>query len=388
MEGEGLKRNVHPAVSLILVIILVSSILGAAPGRAQEDQPQETALLPAICSSTLRIMPLGDSITKGSSGEVPNDQPEKQIAYRKNLWESLKAARYSVDFVGSQTNGQFYSGFDAQHEGYGGVHADFIQYNIYSFLDANPADVILLHIGTNDIGTAPTPGQPLPEIVTEVDQILENIDLYESDHSTHISVILAQIINRIGGSQATKDFNTLLKQMAESRIAAGDDIILVNMETGAEIIYKDYTSGGDMYWNGSNGLHPYHTGYTKMAAVWMQAIESLYEQCNQAPVVKNPGAQSSAEYEPASLKIQASDPDQKDILTFTAENLPVGLSINSSSGLISGQIDRDASQGSPYPVKVIVTDNGNPIRSSQVSFKWTVDPRQLVFLPLALSRKK
>jgi lysophospholipase L1-like esterase len=174
------------------------------------------------------------------------------------------------------------------------VTADYIQANVYSYLTANPADVILLHIGTNDIGTAPTPGQPIPEIVDEVYQILENIDSYEQANSVHITVILALIINRIEESQATQDFNVMLIQMAESRIAAGDDIIIVNMETGAEInywSYEEYRSPygyGDMYNNGSNGLHPYHTGYTKMAATWKQAIESLYQDCSQAPMVTGP----------------------------------------------------------------------------------------------------
>jgi hypothetical protein len=98
-----------------------------------------------------------------------------------------------------------------------------------------------------------------------------------------------------------------------------------------------------MYNNGSNGLHPYHTGYTKMAATWKQAIESLYQDCNQAPMVTGPEDQSSAELEQETLQIEASDPEG-DTLTFQAQHLPPGLSINSSNGLISGRIDQDASQ--------------------------------------------
>ena len=52
---------------------------------------------------------------------------------------------------------------------------------------------------------------------------------------------------------------------------------------------------------------------------------------NRAPVVTNPGAQSSAEGASPSLQIAASDPDGN-TLTYSATGLPTGLAINSTTG--------------------------------------------------------
>jgi hypothetical protein len=55
---------------------------------------------------------------------------------------------------------------------------------------------------------------------------------------------------------------------------------------------------------------------------------------------------------PIALQITASDPDG-DALTYSATGLPAGLSINATTGLISGSVS--AAPGN-YPVTVSVTD--------------------------------
>ena len=81
------------------------------------------------CSSPVKVMPLGDSITVGKSSGV--DDLSKQISYRKDLWDDLIAAGYSVDFQGSVTKCDFYAGFDPNHEGHGGWTDTQIASNIY-----------------------------------------------------------------------------------------------------------------------------------------------------------------------------------------------------------------------------------------------------------------
>ena len=53
------------------------------------------------------------------------------------------------------------------------------------------------------------------------------------------------------------------------------------------------------------------------------------------PVVTNPGSQTSTTGTAVNLQVQATDP-QGDALTYSAAGLPAGLSINASTGLISG----------------------------------------------------
>jgi len=221
------------------------------------------------CVSPVLIMPLGDSITVGNASGVVPDDAAHWVSYRKDLWESLGAAGYAVDFVGGQTHGDaFDPPFDSDHEGHGGWTDSQIRDNVISFLTTNPADVVLLHIGTN--GLNPDPDQ--------VGEILDNIDTVSED----ITVILARIINRecctdsspCGECETTTIFNGNVGTMAKERIDSGDKIIIVDMEDGAGIDYRLYPTG-DM----NDNLHPYATGYAKMSGVWHAALASFLPVC-------------------------------------------------------------------------------------------------------------
>ncbi|MEU3983609.1 putative Ig domain-containing protein, partial [Streptomyces sp. NPDC026672] len=81
--------------------------------------------------------------------------------------------------------------------------------------------------------------------------------------------------------------------------------------------------------------------------------------------VTNPGSQSTATGGAASLQIHASDSAGAS-LTYTAAGLPPGLSINASTGLISGT----ATTAGTYNVTVSATDSTGA--SGAASFTWTV----------------
>ena len=63
--------------------------------------------------------------------------------------------------------------------------------------------------------------------------------------------------------------------------------------------------------------------------------------------VTSPGNQTSTVGTAASLQVSASDSASGQTLTYSATGLPAGLSINSSSGLISGTPTRRAHRMSP-----------------------------------------
>jgi lysophospholipase L1-like esterase len=197
-------------------------------------------------------MPLGDSITYGTNSTGI-------VGYRRPLYQLLTGAGYNVDFVGSQTDGSP-TDFDRNHEGHRGWRADQIRDNITGWLNSTPADVILLHIGTNDISQDQGAANPAAEIA----QILDLIDAWEAVNN-EVWVVLARIINRNDfRSGITTTFNGLIQDLADSRIAAGDKIIVVDMESAL-----DYPA--DL----SDTVHPNDTGYGKMAAVWFTALEDL-----------------------------------------------------------------------------------------------------------------
>ena len=164
---------------------------------------------------------------------------------------------FNVDFVGSQNNG---TGFDNDNEGHMSYEANQIRDNVIEWLNNNPADIILLDIGTNDIES----GQNTDAIVAEVASILDNIKSVNSQ----ITVVLARIILRGDNpslNATTKTFDDSLQAMAQVRIANGDKIVVVDMENAL-----NYST--DM---SSDGIHPNLAGYEKMAGVWYDALVKI-----------------------------------------------------------------------------------------------------------------
>lgn len=90
---------------------------------------------------------------------------------------------------------------------------------------------------------------------------------------------------------------------------------------------------------------------------------------DRAPVLTNPGSQTSVRGEAASLQLAATDADS-DSLIYDAEGLPSGLTIDSFTGEISGTIDPTAASTTPYVI-TITADDGT-LTASQ-SFNWTVN---------------
>ncbi len=227
------SQTPRPGTFLIHAIVL---ILLAASVFAQ---PQIT-----------RIMPLGNSITRGggSTGEV---------GYRRPLYLKLDTAGYRVNFVGSLINGTFLD-FDRDHEGHGSYRADQLRDTVYDWLDVNPARIVLLHIGINDIAGG-------NEDPAEVEGILDSIDLWEHNHAESVTVVVARIVLRWDGNDPeTQVFNDSVEAIVQRRILAGDDLVMVDMEHA--LTYPD-----DL----RDGVHPNDVGYAKMANVWYDALTAL-----------------------------------------------------------------------------------------------------------------
>ncbi len=87
---------------------------------------------------------------------------------------------------------------------------------------------------------------------------------------------------------------------------------------------------------------------------------------NAPPVITGPSDQTSAEGAPVSVAITASDPEGS-ALTYGASGLPPGLSVNTSTGVISGTMS--AAIGSSYSVTVTASDGS---WTTTRVFTWTI----------------
>jgi hypothetical protein len=84
------------------------------------------------------------------------------------------------------------------------------------------------------------------------------------------------------------------------------------------------------------------------------------------PALTNPGNRTNAENAVISLQLAATDPDG-DVITYGASSLPPGLTVNTSTGLISGTL----SYSSAGTHTVVVTATAAGVSDSK-TFTWTV----------------
>jgi lysophospholipase L1-like esterase len=217
-----------------------------------------------LLDGKVRIMPLGDSIT---AGVTSNDLPATgdRIGYRYDLYTgltALSAGKYGIDFVGSQSDGSNYT-FDLNHEGHPGWCDDLltscsayngISENVISFLNANPADVILLHIGTNGFNTDNT----------GVNSILNNINTWAQSNYP-VTVMVARIIPATDGSLNVQTFNNNVALIATDRPFV--KVFMVDEQSELHMTGDPTGNYADLSLMASL-LHPNAAGYTKMANRW------------------------------------------------------------------------------------------------------------------------
>jgi lysophospholipase L1-like esterase len=248
----------------------------ALPGAAGDAAAGRGAGGQAVAQrAAVRILPLGDSITyENHQGDVrPTDV---RIAYRYRLWELLTRAGRTFDFVGNRHAGMafFTDPDDADNAGFPGIKTDELAMLVDTgdggpnwrdqapgpYLDSHPADIVLLHIGTNGVGDGNW---------THVERILDSIDRWEEKPgNNHVTTVVARIIDRWPHSADTATFNNHVEAMVRRRYAAGDDVMLVDIENGAGI---DYRLEMD------DRLHPRRSGYSKMAEQWFAAVEAIMD---------------------------------------------------------------------------------------------------------------
>lgn len=102
-----------------------------------------SALGPAVAQTNLNFMPLGDSITEFG-------------CWRAYLQGHLQEAGVTgVDWIGSVTDTETCDGvldWDPDHEGHSGALAiDIANEYLEGWLSAAVPDIVLFHLGTNDI---------------------------------------------------------------------------------------------------------------------------------------------------------------------------------------------------------------------------------------------
>lgn len=318
-------------------------------------------MLPAIAlqADPLKIMPAGDSITEGYEA----------CSYRKPLVESL--ASCNIEMRGDQ-NGAYYPGNtclteNTTHMGFGGWETqDFLATNnsgeskLEGYISDHQPDVVLLHIGSNDMYLSSAPGTyntvtlngsgTIGNINTMINQIYAR--------QPNAAVLVANLIPWYGEAYVTEGLDLLrveIEKMVGARAAAGDAIALVDVNTG-------FTSS-----MAHDGVHPNAIGENHIAARFKNALQArgfCNTSGNLPPVLQAISNQQNSIGDSINLQLSANDPEG-DALSFSTSGLPLGISVNPDTGLISG------SHNAEFNGSITVTVSDGSLTDSR-QFNWVI----------------
>jgi lysophospholipase L1-like esterase len=207
----------------------------------------------------LKIMPLGDSITRGIIGN--NDK--NSGGYRTELWNRFVADGLKVEFVGSLSSGPD-SLSNKHHEGHAGWTIRQIAASVNEWLNSSQPDLILLTVGTNDTGKS--------SLRTMIDDLSALIDQITSQ-SPDVHLLVASIPPIHPTVKPTVRvlraiyFNAAIPNIVSSKVAQGKKVDFVDMRS---LTVNDLTRSLSL--DLDNGLHPNAQGYRKIANFWHDAI--------------------------------------------------------------------------------------------------------------------
>jgi lysophospholipase L1-like esterase len=200
----------------------------------------------SIQASTLRLMPIGDSITSGFQGTNNN-------GYRGTLYNSLVSQGHQTDFVGGVRDGNT---FDPDHEGRSGWRIDQVAAQLNGALSNYQPNIVTLHIGSNDMGQNHQVSTAPNRLASMIDQILTG--------APGVTVVVSQLTpNSDPAVQARINaYNSQMPGIVQARVNAGKKVYLINMNS---------LNTGDL----KDGLHPNDAGYQKMANAWAGGIQQV-----------------------------------------------------------------------------------------------------------------
>jgi lysophospholipase L1-like esterase len=198
-------------------------------------------------SGACTIMPLGDSITDGYN--VPG-------GYRVQLASLLAAGGDSFDFVGGMRNGPMVLK-DKDHEGHSGWRIDQIDSIINSKVLRYQPDVVLIHLGTNDVGQ----DYDLANAPARLSDLVGDILTLAPD----TTIVVASIIPLTSPAYEARGvaFNAQVPGVVQSWSDAGYDVRFVDMHAALNT------------WNLADGVHPNAGGYALMGNAWYAALADV-----------------------------------------------------------------------------------------------------------------
>ncbi|MBU0474338.1 MAG: T9SS type A sorting domain-containing protein [Bacteroidetes bacterium] len=249
---------------MIVFLIIIPAICFSYNGNKKNETKNPNA-------DTLKIHPIGDSITRGTRGDT----------YRNYLKTILRDHNIEVDFVGQCSNaansGSVWADYpdlynllegDIEHDGYGGLRIDqltdmtyntrgYPQKTIEQLVIDNPSDIILLMMGTNDI-----------------------ISQFQLDNApARLDTLIRKILNSTSGHLIVSNITPTPLPLATERINTLNSFIPAIVDSyktlGKNISFIDINSMLGNSDISDDSYHPNSQGYENIAKGWYEAITPL-----------------------------------------------------------------------------------------------------------------
>ena len=205
--------------------------------------------------TTVKVMPLGDSIT-GSPG-----------CWRALLWNQLQNAGYTnIDFVGTLPAQGCGVTHDGDNEGHGGILATNManaQQLVPWLAQTNP-DIVIMHLGTNDVWSNRSTTSILAAFTTLVNEMRAN--------NPAMKILVAQIIPMDSArscstcAQNVIALNSALPAWAAGITTSASPVTIVDQWTGFSAIDNTY-----------DGVHPNESGLPLIADNWFYALAEVLD---------------------------------------------------------------------------------------------------------------
>lgn len=231
-------------VATVLVAVTLVMVRSASPADA----------------TAVRVMPLGDSIT-GTPG-----------CWRAMLWNDLRHAGFgAVNFVGTRGGTACGAGYDGDNEGHGGFRATGIveKNQLPGWLHAARPDVVLMHLGTNDVWH----GVATAAVIDAYGTLVEQMRASNPD----MKILVAQIIpmnppNCRACAGQVAALNAEIPAWAARHSTARSPIVVVDQWTG-------FDTAADT----SDGVHPNAVGNRKLSARWLAPLAAQLDAARLMP---------------------------------------------------------------------------------------------------------
>jgi lysophospholipase L1-like esterase len=233
----------------------------------------------------VRIMPMGDSITEGMCDSAENCHAEQiqsptsgqgvdacgwsvnplnpnETSYRAFLRDKLLSNKIQMTYVGSVTVSE-----NLAHEGHAGWTVDDLDFCVQNsdWLDTAQPDMILLHIGTNDLAWSMTPGSTDSDLVMLIEHIYARLP-----NTTYL--LIAQILPINSQTNSNLPIPTLANDLIAKYNAQIPNIVDHYQEKGYNVFSVDMAgviqSDADLY----DGVHPTPAAFQRMADAWYARI--------------------------------------------------------------------------------------------------------------------